>query len=210
MRLLFDFGIGCDCNINGSQDGSICDNVTGQCVCLPNVEGQHCSMCAPDHYGLNYANGCRPCVCDPVGSLNLQCDSITGQCSCKPGVTGRCCNQCMDSYYYFSSSGCQGTVSFKYLHTITYVLKLKSFLLLACNCTENNSEDDTCDNDGVCLCKKGCSGDKCEFPIENYFQDKNGCTGNYMYCGKMHTFKTKIRTHIKNIIMLGKQKEAWQ
>lgn len=118
----FDFAIGCDCHISGTQNGSICNNITGQCICLPNVEGQRCNTCTPDHYGLNAINGCTACNCDAVGSWSSQCDSITGQCSCKPGVTGHRCNMCMENYYNFSTNGCQGTL---------YIYHISKFM---CDC----------------------------------------------------------------------------
>jgi coxsackievirus/adenovirus receptor len=51
--------------------------------------------------------GCQPCNCDPVGSLNHTCDLYTGQCQCRPGVTGQRCDVCQPYQYGFSLAGCK-------------------------------------------------------------------------------------------------------
>lgn len=51
--------------------------------------------------------GCQPCNCDPVGSLNHTCDLYTGQCQCRPGVTGQRCDVCQPYQYGFSLVGCK-------------------------------------------------------------------------------------------------------
>ena len=104
--------IECGCSTIGSNTTStVCDHTTGQCQCLPNVEGQQCSQCAPNHYGLSSGSGCTSCDCHPEGAESSQCDVETGQCSCRLGVTGRACNQCLPGYFGLSSQGCQSMPS---------------------------------------------------------------------------------------------------
>ena len=86
-----------------------CDN-KGICDCLSNVTGSKCNECAPMHYGIFPGEGCRPCDCDPVGSISLACNDLTGQCSCKNHVTGRQCNECEPGYYNLTVNGCSGNV----------------------------------------------------------------------------------------------------
>ena len=60
----------CSCNTSGTVEASnSCDDVTGQCSCLPNVIGQTCSQCAANHYGPGAA-GCLAC--------HEQCVECTG------------------------------------------------------------------------------------------------------------------------------------
>ena len=52
----------CRCNTTGTvASSSVCDMVTGQCPCKPNVVGLDCSSCASGHYGIERDGGCLPC-----------------------------------------------------------------------------------------------------------------------------------------------------
>uniref|UniRef100_A0A8C3DG64 Laminin subunit alpha-1 n=1 Tax=Corvus moneduloides TaxID=1196302 RepID=A0A8C3DG64_CORMO len=77
------------CVLKGVQDYH-CD------ACLPGYEGQYCERCSPGYYGDPQLPGgsCRPCQCNPGGSVHGNCDGATGQCLCKPGVTGQLCEEC--------------------------------------------------------------------------------------------------------------------
>lgn len=56
--------------------------MTGDCACKPNVVGTDCNRCLKDHWGIDEGpEGCRPCNCDPGGSILSQCDIKTGQCT---------------------------------------------------------------------------------------------------------------------------------
>ena len=59
------------------------------------------------YWGLLTGQGCQPCSCDPIGSLNGTCDA-NGYCYCRPGVGGQFCEQCLPGYFGFSANGCQG------------------------------------------------------------------------------------------------------
>nr|XP_012216711.1 PREDICTED: laminin subunit alpha-1-like [Linepithema humile] len=86
---------------------SVCDIVSGQCQCKPQVVGRQCNECMSGYWGLASGAGCAPCGCDPMGSYNASCLGDTGQCHCKPGVGGSRCDICLSGYYGFSSHGCQ-------------------------------------------------------------------------------------------------------
>ena len=45
----------CVCDPQGAMEGTVCDGVTGQCVCVPTRHGRDCSACRP-------GTGCV-CVC---------------------------------------------------------------------------------------------------------------------------------------------------
>lgn len=54
----------------------------------------------PDFYGIDEGDeGCKPCNCDPGGSVMSQCDLQTGQCLCRKGVTGLRCDSPAPNYY---------------------------------------------------------------------------------------------------------------
>ncbi|XP_032674953.1 laminin subunit alpha-1 isoform X4 [Odontomachus brunneus] len=97
---------GCGCNNLGSTS-SVCDIVSGQCQCKPQVVGRRCNECKIGYWGLASGTGCASCNCDPMGSRNGSCHSNTGQCYCKPGVGGSRCDTCLSGYYGFSANGCQ-------------------------------------------------------------------------------------------------------
>ncbi|KAM9860567.1 LOW QUALITY PROTEIN: usherin [Aulostomus maculatus] len=85
----------CDCHpIGALQRG--CDSQTGQCVCAhSSVGGRRCDQCRERFFGFNPGLGrCRPCACDPVGSVNGSCNPESGACVCKPLVTGDKCDVC--------------------------------------------------------------------------------------------------------------------
>ncbi|PAA75582.1 hypothetical protein BOX15_Mlig029806g3 [Macrostomum lignano] len=39
----------CRCSPDGIQPGSVCDSVTGQCKCLPSIQGRTCDTCKQNH-----------------------------------------------------------------------------------------------------------------------------------------------------------------
>lgn len=133
----------CDC----SQDGSLnqfCNPFTGQCECKDGVRGLLCDICAPGSYGLSVGGLCRPCDCNPIGSvLGAACDPLTGQCVCRPHVEGRRCDSCRDGYHSLGVGGSLGC--------------------LPCQCEPRGTlELSTCDKmTGQCLCKSGMEGLRC-------------------------------------------------
>ncbi|KAH9498965.1 Laminin subunit gamma-1 [Bulinus truncatus] len=145
----------CNCNPSGtvSQPGtSGCDQKTGQCLCLPNVVGQQCERCEIGYWDIARGEGCSPCQCDVVGSLNYTCEEISGYCQCKPGVSGRMCDQCDRNYYGFSYAGCT-----------------------ACTCDPVGSLDQQCDANGNCPCKVNVDGRRCDRCMENKYDISAGC-----------------------------------
>ncbi|XP_037538375.1 laminin subunit gamma-1 [Nematolebias whitei] len=95
----------CNCNSIGSTSG-LCDIVSGQCECQPGVTGQHCERCEVNFFGFS-PSGCKPCDCDPEGSLLGQCKE-DGRCECRPGFVGARCDMCEENYFYNRSvPGCQ-------------------------------------------------------------------------------------------------------
>ena len=54
--------------------------------------------------------------------------------------------------------------------------------ILECLCNTFGSEDTNCSNDeGICTCKEGYTGDKCDSCAEGYFQVNNDCISKLMF-----------------------------
>ncbi|NXB18675.1 AGRIN protein, partial [Rhagologus leucostigma] len=113
----------------------------------------HCSQtvygCCPDNVTLALgvgAAGCpSTCQCNPYGSYGGSCDPGTGQCSCKPGVGGLKCDRCEPGFWNFRGivtdgrSGCT-----------------------PCHCDPVGSVRDDCEQmTGLCSCRTGITGMKC-------------------------------------------------
>ncbi|VDK28557.1 unnamed protein product [Gongylonema pulchrum] len=152
----------CVCNDLGTnRTAGTCDRVTGQCPCLPNVVGQQCDTCAPQHFDLASGKGCEPCECDPAGvRLNadgtpeLQCNEFDGRCMCKPGRGGRTCSDCEDYHWGDPTTGeCR-----------------------RCECNPIGSATQQCDrNNGSCVCLPGSGGPLCNMCARGY-------TGQWPHC----------------------------
>uniref|UniRef100_A0A8C0V279 Usherin n=1 Tax=Cyanistes caeruleus TaxID=156563 RepID=A0A8C0V279_CYACU len=134
----------CDCDALGTLAGTVCDHVSGQCVCLPQRQGRRCGECKPGFYfSPSSITGCLPCLCHIAGSVNQICDKLTGQCSCQDAsVTGQTCEHCKELYFGFDS------VTGRCQH---------------CNCHPAGAISGTCHLvTGQCVCKQFVTGLKCD------------------------------------------------
>nr|CAD7262431.1 unnamed protein product [Timema shepardi] len=146
----------CQCYRSGTLESGfgppVCDQVSGQCQCKPNVKGKNCDQCEDGYYNIVSGEGCEHCNCDPTGSLNHTCNIHTGQCLCRPGITGRRCDACEAYHYGFSSQGCQ-----------------------TCECDSIGSVSLQCDPHGQCPCLENVEGRQCERCKENKYDRQRGC-----------------------------------
>lgn len=125
----------CECSVAGSQDGS-CNQVTGQCPCLTNVQGRNCDRCTAGFW--NPSSGCQPCDCHPTNAIGATCDQLTGRCQCRSGFAGRTCSGCPEFHYGDPRTGCQ-----------------------ACLCDRQGTA--SCNQlTGACLCRPGVTGLRCD------------------------------------------------
>lgn len=73
---------GCSCNTLGTDPSTCgpqqcqCDGRSGQCHCLPHVEGQSCDRCSPNFWNLGSGQGCQPCACHPQHALTPACNQV--------------------------------------------------------------------------------------------------------------------------------------
>ncbi|XP_029420162.1 laminin subunit alpha-1 isoform X2 [Nannospalax galili] len=134
-------------NIAGQYSGG------GVCInCLQNTTGINCETCIDEYYRPHKVSPyedepCRPCDCDPVGSLNSVCikDDLhsdlhsgkwPGQCPCKEGYAGEKCDRCQFGYRGYPNC-------------------------VPCDCnTVGSINDDPCTE--PCLCKKNVEGENCD------------------------------------------------
>ncbi|KAI6236382.1 Laminin subunit beta-1 [Aphelenchoides besseyi] len=152
----------CVCYPAGTNSSAgACDRVSGECPCYPNVIGEDCSECAPQHFNIASEKGCEDCACDPQGVVldvygqpDLECNRIDGQCHCKAGRGGRTCGECQDFYWGDPVHGeCQ-----------------------PCECDRYGSETMQCHRDnGTCICRPGSGGPLCN-------QCSRGYTGQWPQC----------------------------
>ncbi|XP_004700202.1 usherin [Echinops telfairi] len=134
----------CMCDSLGTLPGTICDPISGQCLCLPNRQGRKCNQCEPGFYiSPSNATGCLPCSCHITGAVNQICDSLTGQCVCQDtSIAGQNCDHCKDHYFGFDhqTGRCQ-----------------------PCNCHLSGALNETCHSvTGQCFCKRFVTGSKCD------------------------------------------------
>ncbi|MEQ2196362.1 hypothetical protein XENOCAPTIV_020702, partial [Xenoophorus captivus] len=99
------------------------------------------------------------CQCNIHGSYKGTCDPTTGQCSCKPGVGGQKCDRCEPGFWNFRAIVTEG--------------------MSGCtrkDCDPTGSVRDDCEQmSGLCSCKTGVKGLKCNVCPDGSKMGVNGC-----------------------------------
>uniref|UniRef100_A0A674CHK0 Laminin, alpha 1 n=1 Tax=Salmo trutta TaxID=8032 RepID=A0A674CHK0_SALTR len=173
----------CGCHGNGSYS-AMCDLLTGQCTCKPNVVGEKCDQCQVCRFLLS-GQGCRDCNCSQSGSVSTACEE-EGRCQCIPGVAGDKCDRCYHGYFNYQDSGCTqcecahthgncNATTGKCIcppHTIGEKCELCEeghwghdtvAGCKSCDCSEAGSSATQCDlTNGQCLCRPDFASEKCD------------------------------------------------
>ncbi|XP_026555076.1 laminin subunit alpha-3 isoform X1 [Pseudonaja textilis] len=138
---------------------SLCDDITGKCICPPQTVKPRCEACVRLHFGYHPLIGCEKCNCSSKGvirAMNPECNKIDGQCRCRSGIAGRQCDHCAPGSYGFPN--CK-----------------------PCKCNRGGTERDICNpQTGVCLCKENVEGVQCDMCRSGSFYlnpaNPKGCT----------------------------------
>uniref|UniRef100_A0A3B4YWT5 Laminin A chain n=1 Tax=Stegastes partitus TaxID=144197 RepID=A0A3B4YWT5_9TELE len=167
----------CQCSPEGSRYSS-CDQVTGQCGCLPSVvglrcdscgqcecrhyvEGPACDKCKPLHWNLSpdTPDGCSSEIflkhthlCNIAGTVSgvAECAQESGQCHCKPNACSGTCSTCKDGFYNLQENNYFGCQG--------------------CQCDIGGSAGQSCgDRNGRCRCRPNVEGPKCNLPRADHF-----------------------------------------
>nr|XP_014340062.1 PREDICTED: agrin [Latimeria chalumnae] len=151
------------------QDIYIVNTRPCQEVVIPTAPSvpQHCSQtvygCCLDNMtmalGVNLAGCPSTCQCNKHGSYAGSCEPASGQCSCKPGVGGLKCDRCEPGFWNFRG-----------------IVTNKKSGCTPCNCDPTGSVRDDCEQmTGLCSCKAGVTGMKCNQCLDGSKLGMNGC-----------------------------------
>ncbi|XP_075996096.1 laminin subunit gamma-1 [Genypterus blacodes] len=150
-----DFAVGGRCKCNGHAS-ECAKNNRGRlvCDCKHNTEGDDCNVCKPFYNDRPWRrataenpNECVACDCNGKSSVCrfdpelYRATGHGGHCqNCADNTDGPNCERCLDNFYREQSgSRC-----------------------LSCSCNPVGSVSPQCDSRGVCACKPGVTGEKCD------------------------------------------------
>ena len=100
----------------------------------------------------------RLCSCaGEIGVLDIEYCGSDGGCLCKPNFAGLHCERCVENYY-LANGECA-----------------------PCNCSPLGAHSSTCSGEGICQCREGYSGQKCE--VEMPMEECDECARRDMESG---------------------------
>nr|XP_033817524.1 laminin subunit gamma-3 isoform X2 [Geotrypetes seraphini] len=164
-----DFSVGGRCKCHGHARECV-HSETGQlvCNCQHNTTGVDCELCRPFYQDRPWASGtaesaneCQPCECHSKSDECFfdpdlyQRTGHGGHClHCRDNTDGPHCERCQENFYREGQHGiCQ-----------------------PCHCNPAGSLHLQCDTFGICKCKAGVTGWKCERCLAGYHSfSEGGC-----------------------------------
>ncbi|XP_046883214.1 laminin subunit alpha-3-like isoform X2 [Hypomesus transpacificus] len=170
---------GASLNTFGSYDGG------GVCInCQHNTAGVNCERCVEGFYRTygvppESPSGCIPCRCD--SRTTAGCEMGSGRCLCRPSFTGDNCERCASGYYGYPQ--CirypiyPPTTKSPVGHIVEPSVCPHGYFgppsCQQCVCDRSGSRQEVCDASGVCLCRGGVEGERCEHCQAGYHSFPN-------------------------------------
>ncbi|XP_060630023.1 netrin-G1 isoform X4 [Anolis sagrei] len=170
----------CKCNLHAT--GCREENKKLLCECEHNTTGPDCGKCKKNYQGRPWsagsylpipkgtANICMPSI-SSIG--NCECFGHSNRCSyidvlstficvsCKHNTRGQHCEMCRMGYY----------------RNVSAKLDDEN-VCIECNCNRFGSIRDRCNEKGMCECKQGTTGPKCDKCLRGYYWHNQGCQSN--------------------------------
>ncbi|XP_014874946.1 netrin-G2 isoform X4 [Poecilia latipinna] len=171
----------CKCNLHASQ--CVLRDATLQCECEHNTGGQDCQRCRGGFRSRSWRPGSylplprgAANTCEAAGSaVDCECNGHSNRCSyidfinvvtcvsCKHNTRGQSCQYCRLGYYRNAS------------------LPLDDDNICAeCDCDPDGSASPHCSDSGLCRCKAGATGRRCDSCVSGFTWRGGGagCTEN--------------------------------
>ncbi|XP_075938650.1 netrin-G2-like [Anarhichas minor] len=171
----------CKCNLHASQ--CLLRDATLQCDCDHNTSGQDCQLCGPGFKSRSWRPGSylplpkgTANTCEAAETAaNCECNGHSNRCSyidfinvvtcvsCKHNTRGQNCQYCRLGYYRNTS------------------LPLEDEdVCVDCECDGRGSASPHCSDSGLCQCKDGATGRRCDTCLPGYTWREGGasCTVN--------------------------------
>ncbi|XP_056449270.1 netrin-G2 [Gadus chalcogrammus] len=169
----------CKCNLHASE--CVLRGTALQCVCDHNTSGEDCQACSRPLTSRRWRPGSYLPV--PTGTANIceesaildncECNGHSNRCSyidflnvvtcvsCKHNTRGRSCEACRVGYYREAATPLDD-----------------EDVCSECNCDLQGSLNPRCDEQGLCPCKDGVSGRRCDSCQPGY-RWQQGCIENF-------------------------------
>ncbi|XP_066481635.1 netrin-G1 [Tiliqua scincoides] len=170
----------CKCNLHAT--GCREENKKLLCECEHNTTGPDCGKCKKSYQGRPWSAGSYLPI--PRGTANICMPSISsiGNCECF-GHSNRC--SYIDLLNTFICVSCKHNTRGQHceLCRLGYFRNASAKLddenvCIECNCNPIGSVHDRCNENGICQCKKGTTGPKCDKCLWRYHWHIRGCQSN--------------------------------
>ncbi|XP_003220083.1 netrin-G1 isoform X3 [Anolis carolinensis] len=170
----------CKCNLHAT--GCREENKKLLCECEHNTTGPDCGKCKKNYQGRPWSAGSYLPI--PKGTANICMPSISsiGNCECF-GHSNRC--SYIDVLSTFICVSCKHNTRGQHceLCRMGYYRNVSAKLddenvCIECNCNRFGSIRDRCNEKGMCECKQGTTGPKCDKCLRGYYWHNQGCQSN--------------------------------